>query len=150
MRDRPHGRGPWIRICRRFEAVGVVLRPHENERRYKLLKTQEGFGSPKWTILELFLENLGQACHITAVSKDARSKSLRVARRSRRYYPSVNALCPLSANIEARGLCQFPLAVVKRPKSLYIEFESAGDVKAVERADAEFGSIPSAEIDTYL
>lgn len=57
---------------------------------------------------------------------------------------------PLSANIKARGLCQFPLAVVKGPKSLHIEFESAGDVQAVERADAEFGSIPSAEIGTYL
>ena len=71
-------------------------------------------------------------------------------RRSWRYYPSVNAAYPLSANIKACGLCQFPLAVVKGPKSLYIEFESAGDVQAVERADAEFGSIPSAEIATYL
>jgi hypothetical protein len=52
------------------------------------------FGSPKRTILELFSENLCQACHTTA---------------------------PLSENIEACGLCQFSLAVVKTPKSLYIE-----------------------------
>ena len=56
----------------------------------------------------------------------------------------------LSANIEARGLCQFPLAVVKGPKSLCLEFESAGNVQAVERADSEFWSVPTAEIGTYL
>jgi hypothetical protein len=77
---------------------------------------------PEWTILELFLENLCQACHIAA---------------------------PQSANIEACGLCQFLLAVVKAPESFYIEFESAGDVQAVERAYAEFWSVPSAEIGTY-
>ena len=65
--------------------------------------------------------------------------------------PSRRALpCPLSANIEARGLCQLPLAVVKGPKSPYVKFESAGDVQAVECVDAEFRSIPSAEMGTYL
>ena len=37
-------------------------------------------------------------------------------------------VCPLSTNIEACSLCQFLLAVVKGPKSLCLEFESAGDV----------------------
>jgi hypothetical protein len=90
-------------------------------RRLQLWKTGGRSGSPKWTILELFLENLCQACHITAT---------------------------LSANIEACGLCQLPLAFVKAPKSLYLEFESTGDVQAVERADAEFWAIPPAEIGT--
>ena len=57
---------------------------------------------------------------------------------------------PVSANVEACGLCQSPLAFVKSPKSLCLEFDSAGDVQAVKRADAEFGSIPPAKIGTYF
>jgi hypothetical protein len=59
----------------------------------------------------------------------------------------VRTLGVLSA-IEARRLCQFPLAVVEGPKLLCVEFESAGNVQAVERADSEFGSIPTSEIGT--
>ena len=56
----------------------------------------------------------------------------------------------LSAIIEACRLCQFPLAVVECPKSLCLEFEGAGNVQAVERADSEFGSIPTPEIGAEL
>jgi len=60
----------------------------------------------------------------------------------------VRTLRVLSALIEARRLCQSPLAVVEGPKLLCVEFESAGNVQAVERADSEFGSIPASEIGT--
>jgi hypothetical protein len=54
----------------------------------------------------------------------------------------------LSAIIEACRLCQFPLAVVEGPESLCLEFESARNVQGVERADSEFGPIPTSEIGT--
>jgi hypothetical protein len=60
----------------------------------------------------------------------------------------VRTLQVLSAVIEARCLCQLPLAVVEGPKLLCVEFESAGNVQAVERADSEFRSIPTSEIGT--
>jgi hypothetical protein len=54
------------------------------------------------------------------------------------------------AKIKSCRLGEFPLTIVEGQEALRFEFESAGDVQAIKRTNAQFRPVASAEIAAYL